>query len=48
MRVQAGAQPVSRVQLICELQRDWVRADTAAEFAQILFGEHTNAVRGEA
>jgi len=35
---QAGAQPVSWVQLICELQRDWARTDTATEFAQILFG----------
>lgn len=35
---QAGAQPVSWVQLICELQRDWARTDTAREFAQILFG----------
>lgn len=35
---QAGAQPVSWVQLICELQRDWERVDTASEFAQILFG----------
>jgi nicotinamidase-related amidase len=36
---QAGAQPVGWVQLICELQRDWARTDTATEFAQILFGE---------
>jgi nicotinamidase-related amidase len=35
---QAGAQPVSWVQLICELQRDWARTETASEFAQILFG----------
>ena len=35
---QAGAKPVSWVQLICELQRDWARKDTAKEFAQILFG----------
>ena len=35
---EAGAQPVSWVQLICELQRDWARTDTATEFAQILFG----------
>ena len=34
---QAGAHPVSWVQLICELQRDWARTDTATEFAQILF-----------
>ena len=35
---QAGAQPVGWVQLICELQRDWARTDTATEFGQILFG----------
>ncbi len=33
----AGGQPVSWVQIICELQRDWNRKDTAAEFAKILF-----------
>jgi nicotinamidase-related amidase len=35
--VQAGARPVSWVQLICELQRDWNRERTSAEFADILF-----------
>jgi nicotinamidase-related amidase len=35
--VQAGARPVTWVQLICELQRDWNRSDTAERFAQILF-----------
>jgi nicotinamidase-related amidase len=35
--VQAGGQPVSWVQFICELQRDWIRAETAKGFAQILF-----------
>jgi len=34
---QAGAKPVSWVQLICELQRDWRRKETAKEFANILF-----------
>ena len=34
---QAGAKPISWVQLACELQRDWKRADTAAAFAEILF-----------
>jgi len=34
---QAGGKPVSWVQVICELQRDWNRKDTAAEFARILF-----------
>lgn len=36
--VQAGARPVSWVQLICELQRDWNRVKTVAPFKQILFG----------
>jgi nicotinamidase-related amidase len=35
--VQAGAQPVTWVQRICELQRDWNRGDTAGRVAQILF-----------
>ena len=35
--VQAGAKPVSWAQLICELQRDWQRKETAQEFANILF-----------
>ena len=34
---QAGAKPVSCVQLICESQRDWARKDPAPEFANILF-----------
>jgi nicotinamidase-related amidase len=34
---QAGAKPVSWVQLICELQRDWQRAATVPDFAKILF-----------
>ncbi|MCU1456591.1 MAG: Isochorismatase family [Actinomycetia bacterium] len=34
---QAGAKPLSWVQMLCELQRDWARTDTAAEFADILF-----------
>jgi nicotinamidase-related amidase len=37
--IQAGAKPISWVQLICELQRDWNRPDTAPEFAKILFGD---------
>jgi nicotinamidase-related amidase len=36
--VQAGAQPVGWVQLVCELQRDWQRAETVKPFAEILFG----------
>ena len=34
---QAGAQPVTWVQLACELQRDWNRKKTAPAFADILF-----------
>jgi nicotinamidase-related amidase len=34
---QAGAVPTSWVQLACELQRDWRRTETAAEFSEILF-----------
>ncbi|HEY2753658.1 hydrolase [Phenylobacterium sp.] len=34
---QAGAKLTSWVQMACELQRDWVRADTSATFAEILF-----------
>ncbi len=36
--VQAGGRPVSWVQLICELQRDWNRQETVPGFADILFG----------
>ena len=35
--IQAGAKPVSWVQLACELQRDWNRKSTAPGFAEILF-----------
>lgn len=35
--VQAGGQPTSWVQLICELQRDWKRKETVPKFAEILF-----------
>lgn len=34
---QAGAHPMSWVQMACELQRDWNRSDTAGKFAEILF-----------
>jgi len=37
--VQAGGHPVTWVQLICELQRDWNRKETAGAFAQILFAK---------
>ena len=35
--VQAGAKPVSWVSVLCELQRDWGRAETADGFSKILF-----------
>jgi nicotinamidase-related amidase len=35
--VQAGAKPIGWVQLLCELQRDWARKETAGPFAEILF-----------
>lgn len=35
--VQAGGKPLSWVQLICELQRDWNREKTVPGFADILF-----------
>jgi nicotinamidase-related amidase len=35
--VQAGAQPTSWVQVLCELQRDWARKETAGTFAKTLF-----------
>jgi nicotinamidase-related amidase len=35
--VQAGGQPTSWVQFICELQRDWNRAATVPGFADIVF-----------
>lgn len=35
--VQAGAQPISWIQLACELQRDWARKETTLGFAEIVF-----------
>ena len=35
--VQAGAQPITWTSLLCELQRDWARAETADAFSQLLF-----------
>src|SRR6266852_8459833 len=35
--VQAGAQPTSVVQLLCELQRDWARTETVQPVGEILF-----------
>ncbi len=39
---QAGAKPISWVQLMCELQRDWVREKTSAKFAELLFAVEGN------
>ena len=36
--VQAGAQLTSNVQLLCELQRDWSRKETAGKMASIFVG----------
>jgi nicotinamidase-related amidase len=35
--IQAGAQPTSVAQLLCELQRDWARTETVQEAGEILF-----------
>ena len=35
----AGAQPVTRIALAGELQRDWARAETAEAVVQVLRGE---------
>src|SRR6202051_826213 len=35
--VQAGAQPTSVVQLMCELQRDWARIETVQPVGELLF-----------
>ena len=35
--IQAGARPTGWVQVLCELQRDWSRKETAGPFAEILF-----------
>jgi nicotinamidase-related amidase len=35
--IQAGAHPTSLVQLMCELQRDWARTETARPVTEILF-----------
>jgi hypothetical protein len=35
---QAGARPVSSVELVCELQRDWARTATVASFKKLMFG----------
>ncbi|MCW1430639.1 isochorismatase family protein [Novosphingobium sp. JCM 18896] len=35
--VQAGARPITWIQLVCELQRNWNRETTKAGFAEIVF-----------
>ncbi len=45
--VQAGAKPVTWVQLICELQRDWARIKTVQAFREILFDASSPVVRNE-
>lgn len=35
--LQAGGQPTTWVQIVCELQRDWNRVDTVPGFADIVF-----------
>jgi nicotinamidase-related amidase len=45
--VQAGAKPVTWVQLICELQRDWDRTETLEAFREILFDPSSPVVRNE-
>jgi nicotinamidase-related amidase len=45
--VQAGAKPVTWVQLICELQRDWARTETLPAFREILFDASSPVLRNE-
>ncbi len=45
--VQAGAKPVSWVQVICELQRDWKREETVKAVADILFDPKVPFVAAE-
>jgi len=44
--MQAGAHPVSWVQLICEMQRDWSRKQTSEMFAEILFSKPPHTTEG--
>jgi hypothetical protein len=44
--MQARAHPVSWVQLICEMQRDWSRKQTSEMFAEILFSKPPRASEG--
>jgi nicotinamidase-related amidase len=45
--VQAGTKPVSWVQVICELQRDWLRTETVKSFTEILFDPKVPFVAAE-
>jgi nicotinamidase-related amidase len=36
--INAGAQPVSWIQVACEMQRDWKRSESVAGFSEIVFG----------
>jgi len=40
--IQAGCQPTTWVQLACELQRDWNREKTVAQFAQFLLAANSS------
>jgi nicotinamidase-related amidase len=40
--IQAGCQPTTWVQVACELQRDWDREKTAAQFARILSASNSS------
>jgi nicotinamidase-related amidase len=42
---QAGGKPTSWVSLACELQRDWARQETVAEFVRIMFTERLSNER---
>lgn len=44
---QAGAVNISWVQLVCELQRDWNRKDTIADFRNLLFGQDSPITKNE-
>jgi nicotinamidase-related amidase len=44
---QAGAKPMSWVQLICELQRDWARTETVKAFKEILFDSKVPFIQAE-
>lgn len=43
----AGAKPVTWVQVICELQRDWNRTETVKPFVEILFDPRVAFIAAE-